>query len=103
MTTDFYASFSIIIIMPSKGKSKALALKHSYLGQFTKNARNIEEMKSHIAEQDKEIAVLNQTIQLQGSQMKEEQRKIKTARRKLDRTQLTLEKVSKQGLETPPV
>ena len=36
--------------MPPKGKSKALADKHSYLGKFTKNAKNLDEMKLKIAE-----------------------------------------------------
>jgi len=40
--------------MPPKGKSKALAQKHSYLGKFTQNARNVEEMKALIQQQEKE-------------------------------------------------
>ena len=39
--------------MPPKGKSKALAAKHSYLGQFTQNAKNLDEMKNKIAEQER--------------------------------------------------
>jgi len=37
--------------MPPKGKSKALAQKQSYLGKFTKNARDLEQMKLFIENQ----------------------------------------------------
>ena len=48
--------------MPPKGKSKAQALKHSYIGQFTKHARSKEVMKSKIALQEKETQELEKIM-----------------------------------------
>ena len=41
--------------MPPKGKSKDLAEKQSYLGKFTKNAKNLEQMKVQIEVQETEL------------------------------------------------
>ena len=41
--------------MPPKGKSKALAEKHSYLGRFTENAKSLEEMRLKISNQEKTL------------------------------------------------
>ena len=48
--------------MPPKGKSKALANKHGYLGKFTQIARNKDQMQVKINEQQQEIQKLEKII-----------------------------------------
>ena len=89
--------------MPPKGKSKALALKHSYLGQFTKNARKLEDIKSLMVEQERTITELEErrteldkTIQQQQSEISSKQKDIKKTRRKLDHKKTTLENIAQK-------
>ena len=71
--------------MPPKGKSKAQALKHSYLGQFTKHARNKEEMKSKITLQEKEMQDLEKI-------MNEQSLVIEQAKKDMERQQVEIDK-----------
>lgn len=68
---------------PVKGKSKALALKHSYLGQFTKNARKVEEMKALISKQEQELSELEARSQNLKTEVSSNQNSIKKEQRKL--------------------
>ena len=63
--------------MPPKGKSKALAQKHSYLGKFTQNARNLEQMKLLIENQEKDRVELEQKIIANKSVIKAKQTEFK--------------------------
>ena len=76
--------------MGPKGKSKALTLKHSYLGQFTKNARKVDEMKVLIAEQEKILSDLKDKQEELTTGLQKQQRVIKTVRRKLSHKNDTL-------------
>ena len=69
--------------MPPKGKSKALAQKHSYLGKFTQNARNLEQMKLLIENQEKDRVELEQKIIANKSVIKAKQTELKKSMRKL--------------------
>ena len=69
--------------MPPKGKSKALTQKQSYLGKFTQNAKNVEEMKLIIEKQEKEKIELESTLAKNQKEIAEKQRKIKLTSRKL--------------------
>ena len=76
--------------MPPKGKSKALAEKHSYLGRFTKNAKSLEEMRLKISNQEKEIKDSEDALVEQKTELASKQKQIKTCARKF------LHKASKQ-------
>ena len=69
--------------MPPKGKSKALTQKQSYLGKFTQNARNLEQMKLLIEKQEKEKIELERTLAENQKEIQKRQSKIKTTSRKL--------------------
>ena len=76
--------------MGPKGKSKALTLKHSYLGQFTKNARKVDEMKVLIPEQEKILSDLKDKQEELTTGLQKQQRVIKTVKRKLSHKNDTL-------------
>lgn len=83
--------------MPPKGKSKALAAKHSYLGQFTKNAKSLDDMKIKLAEQERLKSELqNQSEELHVSlkglkkSVNDQQRTVKLLRRRLSRKNKTV-------------
>lgn len=87
--------------MPPKGKSKALAAKHSYLGQFTKNARNLEEMKLKIEEQERLKADLQRQsdglhVSIKGlkESVSDKQVSIKKLRRRLSHKDETIAKLA---------
>ena len=69
--------------MGPKGKSKSLALKHSYLGQYNKNAKTLSEMEIR--------------IQKQGESMKFKQKKldylVEKERRKLNHRKEKLKRI----------
>ena len=60
--------------MPLKGKSKALARKHSLIGQYQNNKKAISEMEKKILEQEKELANL----------VNSERRKLHNRKKKLE-------------------
>jgi len=89
--------------MPPKGKSKASALKHSYLGQFTKNARSLEEMKALISTQEQTLSELESQNQRLGkviverqSEINSKQNNVKKVRRKLAHKTDTLLKLTQK-------
>ena len=69
--------------MGPKGKSKALALKHSYLGQFMKNARRLDERKILIADQEKILEESTKMKEQLTIDVQNKQREIKNVSRKL--------------------
>ena len=76
--------------MPPKGKPKALALKHSLIGQMAKNKKVISDFESQIEKQRDQIYTKRKNIEHQGNEIKEIEKELKKQEdriRKLKRKQ----------------
>ena len=62
--------------MPPKGKSKALAQKHSYLGKFTKNACKFKKKQKLIQNQETELELLKEEISVKQKESSNIQKEI---------------------------